>query len=156
MITKSYIGVSKEEFYDLFLQLVDVIQKETNKLTKKQRKIMVEFLALDDQVYKFTRFSSLGKKAVAIKLKEKYNWNLSRRNLDIFVINMTTLVKDVIDRLDTQLQREGKRKNYIEIDLNSYAALREELGVSIEQELNIYHGYTIIVNEDATELIRFL
>jgi len=89
MITKSYIGVSKEEFYDLFLQLVDVIQKETNKLTKKQRKIMVEFLALDDQVYKFTRFSSLGKKAVAIKLKEKYNWNLSRRNLDIFVINMT-------------------------------------------------------------------
>ena len=69
---------------------------------------------------------------------------------------MTTLVKDVIDRLDTQLQREGKRKNYIEIDLNSYAALIEELGVSIEQELNIYHGYTIIVNEDATELIRFL
>ena len=69
---------------------------------------------------------------------------------------MTTLVRDVIDRLDSQFQREGKMKRYIEMDLNSYAALREELNLGIEQELNIYHGYTIIVNEDATELIRFL
>jgi len=117
MITKSYIGISKEEFYSLFLQLINVLQTDTNKLTKMQRQLFIEFLLLDDQVYKFTRFSSHGKKAVAESMKIKYGKDVARRNLDIFVIALT-------------------KKGFIYKDADKVKYINKGLKMYIDQALN--------------------
>lgn len=86
MITKSYNDITIEEFYNIFFQLFNVLQTDTNKLTKLQTKLLVEFLLLDDQVYKFTRFGYQGKRAVQQSYKAKYNKNMSLQRLHMFVI----------------------------------------------------------------------
>jgi hypothetical protein len=62
-----------------------VLQKDSNKLTKGQIKILIEFLLLDDQVYKFTRYSKHGKIAVRKALKEKYNKTITTNTLDVLL-----------------------------------------------------------------------
>lgn len=89
MIVKSYLNLSKEEFLDVFLELVNLLQNEERKLTKTQRIILREFLLLDDKIFKFTRFGALGKKAVMQSLKEKYGWEYKHHNMNIAVINYT-------------------------------------------------------------------
>lgn len=85
MITKSFNDINIETFYDIFFQLLNVLQKDSNKLTKQQIKILIEFLLLDDQIYKFTRYSKFGKAAVQKNWKEKYGRNLSSANLTLFI-----------------------------------------------------------------------
>jgi hypothetical protein len=86
MITKSYTDISVEAFYEIFFQLLNVLQKDSNKLTKKQIKLLIEFLLLDDQVYKFNRFSQHGKREVQRVMLEKYKKKITTQSLHMFVI----------------------------------------------------------------------
>lgn len=69
---------------------------------------------------------------------------------------MTIVVRDLLDRLERELRSQGKKPKVIEIDINSYAALREELGLEFDEDLTQYHGYPIKVNASGSEIIRYL
>lgn len=66
------------------------------------------------------------------------------------------MVKDTIDMLDKVAKEARKKKKFILIDPFSLAALREEIGLDIEEDLTEYHGYIIKVKEDEYELIQLI
>lgn len=123
MITKSYTDINIETFYDIFFQLLNVLQNDSNKLTKKQIKLLIEFLLLDDQVYKFNRFGSLGKKTVQKAMLEKYNKKVTMQSLHMFVILLkkrniiyedTDRVKYINKSLKATLDSALKSENAVE------------------------------------------
>jgi hypothetical protein len=69
---------------------------------------------------------------------------------------MTIMVRDIIEGLEKEATSSGKRKRAILIDPYSLAALREELGLDIEQDLTNFHGLVIKVQEDESEVIRLI
>lgn len=116
MITKSYIDIDVETFYDIFFKLLNVLQKDSNKLTKNQIKLLVEFLLLDDQVYKFSRFAANGKREVQKKMKEKYKKNITTQSLHMFVILL-------------------KKKGYVYEDVDKVKFISKELKQILEGAL---------------------
>lgn len=88
MITKSYTDISIQTFYEIFFQLLNVLQKDSNKITKKQIRLLIEFLLLNDQEHKFTRFSKNGKLAVQKAFKEKYNKTVNMQQLHQFCLTL--------------------------------------------------------------------
>ena len=90
MITKTYNDLSKEEFYKLYFDLMNVIDKK-NKLAPKQILILVEFLLLEGDKFKHARFGKLAKNKVIESLKEKYEWEISKENLVIHLLSIEKL-----------------------------------------------------------------
>jgi hypothetical protein len=96
--------------------LLNVLQKDSNKLTKNQIKLLVEFLLLDDQVYKFSRFGANGKREVQKKMKEKYKKNITTQSLHMFVILL-------------------KKKGYVYEDVDKVKFISKELKQILEGAL---------------------
>lgn len=69
---------------------------------------------------------------------------------------MNIVVRDIIDGLERKAQENGQKKKTLLIDTYSLAALREELGIQPEDDLEMYHGYKIKVQEDESEVIRIV
>jgi len=67
---------------------------------------------------------------------------------------MLVVVRDVIDSLEKN--NKGKVKKVLELDPCSYASLREELGISFDEELTTYHGYLIKVDPDGEASVRLI
>lgn len=69
---------------------------------------------------------------------------------------MVVVIRDVIADLDKAARVLRQKKRFILIDPFSLAALREEIGLEIEEDLTEYHGYTIKVAEDESELVQLI
>lgn len=66
------------------------------------------------------------------------------------------MIKDIIDSLDKSAKEERKKKKYLILDPYSLAALREEIGLDIEDDLTEYHGYKVQVKEDEYDLVKLI
>lgn len=66
------------------------------------------------------------------------------------------MVRDIIENLEKQAKENRLKKKFLILDPYSLAALREELGMSIENDLTTFHGFTIKVQEDESEVIRLI
>ena len=69
---------------------------------------------------------------------------------------MIVMVRDIIENLEKEAKVSRKKKKFILLDPYSLAAFREELGLDIEEDLTSYHGFTIKVQEDESEIIRLI
>lgn len=69
MITKAY-EVSKREFYTKFFQFYNIVMEDRHKrLNVREIEMMSEFLSLDKEKYKITRFSTATKNEVINNIK---------------------------------------------------------------------------------------
>jgi predicted transcriptional regulator len=70
MISKKYNDISKREFYTKFFQFYNiVIEDKHKKLNSREIELLSEFLDLDQNKYKITRFSTAGKEQVISNVK---------------------------------------------------------------------------------------
>jgi hypothetical protein len=69
---------------------------------------------------------------------------------------MTIMIKDIVDALDKTAKESRKVKRYLVLDPYSLAALREEIGLDVEDDLTEYHGYKIQVKEDEYDLVKLI
>lgn len=82
MISKSY-NIDKIGFYEKFFQFYNiVVEDKKKKLSAREIEIMSEFLNLDQNKFKITRFSKTSKEKVIENIK-----NRTGENIELLTIN---------------------------------------------------------------------
>jgi predicted transcriptional regulator len=80
MIKKTYNDISKEEFYKLYFRLVNVLNPSYN-LSNKHIDLLSEFLLLEGDKFKHSRFAAKAKRIVTEVMERKYGVNMSKQNM---------------------------------------------------------------------------
>jgi hypothetical protein len=98
--------LSRKEFYDSFIRLLEANYSEDKQLTNSEREVLVEFMALahEDLKYKYNILGNIAKTKVAAKLK------INKPNLEFRLHGIRKkgyLKKDIdnIESLDDVLNR---------------------------------------------------
>lgn len=87
MITKTYKDISKEEFYKLYFNLVNVL-KPYNPISTTEINVLTEFLLLEGEKYKHARFAARAKKQVINTMLEKYGKTISMTYMGVILSNL--------------------------------------------------------------------
>lgn len=90
MITKTYDNITEEEVYKLYFRLINAMLPN-KKLTEKRINLITEFLLIKGDKFKHSRFSAKAKDIVRERLKEKYNWTLSKPSLIVALLHFEEL-----------------------------------------------------------------
>jgi DNA-binding MarR family transcriptional regulator len=87
MITKTYTNLTKEDFYRLYFNLVNVLQP-SKKLSEKEIDLLTEFLLLEGDKFKHARFAARAKKKVTDTMLSKYDRNISNQYMVMILSNL--------------------------------------------------------------------
>jgi len=106
--------LTREDFYETFLIMLGSNYPKEKRLTENERKILVEFMKLTDEKFKYNRFGKIAKNVIAEKM------NINKPNLERYIQDL-------------------RKKGYIEKDADNISSLNKMLnrllGVG-ELELN--------------------
>jgi len=106
--------LTREDFYETFLIMLGSNYPKEKRLTENERKILVEFMKLTDEKFKYNRFGQIAKNVIAEKM------NINKPNLERYIQDL-------------------RKKGYIEKDADNISSLNKMLnrllGVG-ELELN--------------------
>jgi len=106
--------LTREDFYETFLIMLGSNYPKEKSLTENERKILVEFMKLTDEKFKYNRFGKIAKNVIAEKM------NINKPNLERYIQDL-------------------RKKGYIEKDADNISSLNKMLnrllGVG-ELELN--------------------
>lgn len=58
--------LTREDFYETFLIMLGSNYPKEKRLTENERKILVEFMKLTDEKFKYNRFGKIAKNVIAI------------------------------------------------------------------------------------------
>lgn len=88
MLTKTYKNLTQGGFLLKFFDIFNALQNNPDRrVTKSQAMLLTEFLLLEDK-FKYNRFRIQGKRKVQEGLKQKYDWDVSITNINIFIRKM--------------------------------------------------------------------
>lgn len=88
MISKSY-NIDKIGFYEKFFQFYNiVVEDKKKKLSAREIEIMSEFLNLDQNKFKITRFSKTSKEKVMENIKNRTGENIELRTINTYLSSL--------------------------------------------------------------------
>jgi len=88
MISKSY-NIDKIGFYEKFFQFYNiVVEDKKKKLSAREIEIMSEFLNLDQNKFKITRFSKTSKEKVMKNIKNRTGENIELRTINTYLSSL--------------------------------------------------------------------
>lgn len=119
MISKTYNDINKRDFYYKFFELYNVLQSAKFKLSERQIEFISEFLALDEEEFKFTRFKAQGKKKVIDNIRLRTKEDISVQNLDATLSHLKK--KGVlVEQKDRMKYLNPKIEKYINLENKSF------------------------------------
>lgn len=74
-------NIDDEVFLEKLLDFINLLTPDSKKITSLEKKILVLFVLLPEERFKYQRFSTLAKNKVLAMAKER-NWILSKINLN--------------------------------------------------------------------------
>jgi hypothetical protein len=80
MIIK-FDNLTESEFLEKFLNMVNLLSPPEKSIATSEAQLLIEFLLLPDEKFKYQRFSSLAKTKVIQSAASK-NWNLTKINVN--------------------------------------------------------------------------
>ena len=80
MIIK-FDNLSESEFLEKFLNMVNMLSSPEKNIATAEAQLLIEFLLLPEEKFKYQRFSSLAK-AKVIQSAASKNWNLTKINVN--------------------------------------------------------------------------
>lgn len=74
-------NLSEKEFLEKFLAMVNFLTEQEKNISPAEIKLLVEFLVLPEEIFKYQRFGSLAKLRV-LQSAEAQGWNLTKININ--------------------------------------------------------------------------
>lgn len=112
-------SLSRENFYDTFLIMIGSNYPKEKRLTENERKVLIEFMKLKEEKFKYNRFGKIAKDRVQVSL------DVTRPNLERYL-------KDL------------RSKGYIEKDMDNIHSLNKTLNRLLDiNELEINFKFKV-------------
>ena len=111
--------LTREEFYNTFFIMLGSNYPKEKRLTENERKVLIEFMKLTDEKFKYNRFGKIAKNKVL-------------EALNIKLANLERYIKDL------------KKKGYIQKDQDNISSLNKMLNKILEvSELELNFKFKI-------------